>query len=96
MVETGFVREARVTFVLGPEDQRSSGALLEADGRMLDAAATARWLLRFDPNLAATHAELGLARVNWGNFGRAGHFGCALTTASRYDGVVRPLREIAA
>ena len=32
MVQTGFVREARVTFVWGPRDQRPSGVVLEADG----------------------------------------------------------------
>jgi hypothetical protein len=74
MVETGFVREARVTFVWGPRDQRPSGVVLEADGRPLDAVTTARWLARFDPSLAATHAELGLSRVNWENCARAGHW----------------------
>ena len=75
MVETGFVREARVTFVWGPRDERPSGVELEADGRVLDGAAVARWMERFDPSLAATHAELGLGRVNWENCARAGHFG---------------------
>ena len=75
MVQTGFVREARVTFVWGPRDQRPSGVVLEADGRVLDAEVVARWLERFDPSLAATHAELGLARVNWENCARAGHWG---------------------
>jgi len=78
MVETGFVREARVTFAWGPRDQRPSAAILEADGRALDALTTARWLQRFDPSLAATHAELGLARINWENCARAGHFGRGL------------------
>ncbi len=72
MVETGFVREARVTFVWGPRDRRPSSVQLEADGRVLDAAAVARWIQRFDPSLAATHAELGLGRVNWENCARAG------------------------
>lgn len=77
MVETGFVREARVTFVWGPRDQRPAAVVLEADGRVLDAAAVARWMERFDPSLAATHAELGLALVNWENCARAGHWGHA-------------------
>ena len=77
MVETGFVREARVTFAWGPRDERPSGVELEADGRVLDAAAVARWMERFDPSLAATHAELGLGRVNWESCARAGHFGRA-------------------
>ena len=81
MVQTGFVREARVTFVWGPRDQRPSGVVLEADGRVLDAAITARWLERFDPSLAATHANLGLARVNWENCARAGHWGLAYGAA---------------
>ena len=75
MVATGFVREARVTFAWGPRDARPSGVVLEADGRILDAGTAARWLARFDPSLAATHAELGLAQVNWENCARAGHFG---------------------
>jgi hypothetical protein len=49
--------------------------VLEADGVVLDVAKSARWLERFDPSLAATHAELGLARVNWENCARAGHWG---------------------
>ena len=75
MVETGFVREARVTFVWAPRDQRPSAVVLEADGRVLDDETTARWLQRFVPTLEATHRELGLARVNWENCARAGHFG---------------------
>ena len=75
MVQTGFVREARVTFVWGPRDQRPSGVVLEADNRVLDAAITARWFERFDSSLAATHEELGLARVNWENCARAGSWG---------------------
>ena len=75
MVATGFVHEARVTFAWGPRDARPSGVVLEADGRVLDDVTTARWLSRFDPGLAATHAELGLAQVNWENCARAGHFG---------------------
>jgi S-adenosylmethionine synthetase len=78
MVETGFVREARVTFAWGHRDRRPSGVLMEADGRALEAAAVQRWLSRFDPSLAATHEELGLATVNWENCARAGHFGRAL------------------
>ena len=44
------------------------------ESSVIDAAITARWLARFDPSLAATHAELGLARVNWENCARAGHW----------------------
>ena len=75
MVQTGFVREARVTLAWGSRDQRPSAVLLEADGRALDSVTVARWMARFDPSLAATHAELGLAKVNWENCARAGHFG---------------------
>jgi S-adenosylmethionine synthetase len=78
MVETGFVREAKVTFAWGHRDRRPSGVLLEADGRVLETAAVRRWLTRFDPSLAATHEELGLAAVNWENCARAGHFGRGL------------------
>jgi carbonic anhydrase/acetyltransferase-like protein (isoleucine patch superfamily) len=53
----------------------ADGVVLEADGVVLDAAITERWLARFDPSLAATHAELGLARVNWENCARAGSWG---------------------
>ena len=35
IVETGFVREARVTFVGGPRDERPSGVELEAVGRVM-------------------------------------------------------------
>ena len=45
------------------------------DGCALAAADAARWLRRFDPSLAATWAELGLARVNYENCARMGHFG---------------------
>ncbi len=75
MVETGFVREARVTFVWAPRDQQPSAVVLEADGRVLDDETAARWLQRFVPTLEATHRELGLGRVNWENCARAGHFG---------------------
>jgi S-adenosylmethionine synthetase len=75
MMETGFVREARVTFAWGPRDRRPSGVVLKADGRALETATVGRWLRRFDPSLAATHEELGLARVNWENCARAGHVG---------------------
>lgn len=78
MVETGFVREARVTFAWGHRDPRPSGVVLEADGRVLDGVTTARWLHRFDPSLAATHEALGLAGINWENCARAGHFGRGL------------------
>ncbi len=75
MVETGFVREAGVTFVWAPRDQKPSAVVLEADGRVLDEQITERWLQRFVPSLEATHRELRLARVNWENCARAGHFG---------------------
>jgi S-adenosylmethionine synthetase len=78
MVETGFVREARVTLAWGPRDRRPTASVLEADGRALDTVTAARWLERFDPSLAATHEELGLARVNWENCARVGHFGRGL------------------
>jgi S-adenosylmethionine synthetase len=78
MVETGFVREALVTFAWGPRDRRPSWVELRADGRVLDAKATAGWLRRFDPSLKATWEELGLARVNWETCAREGHFGRAL------------------
>ncbi|MFO0395610.1 MAG: methionine adenosyltransferase domain-containing protein [Gemmatimonadota bacterium] len=75
MVETGFVREALVTFAWGPRDRRPSWVELRADGRVLDARATAGWLKRFDPSLEATWEELGLAGVNWERCAREGHFG---------------------
>jgi S-adenosylmethionine synthetase len=75
MVETGFVREARVTLAWGPRDARPSGVQAEVDGRVLTGAALAPWLRRYDPSLAATHEALQLAQVNWENCARAGHFG---------------------
>ena len=74
MVETGFVSEARVTFAWGPRDQRPSGVVIEADGRVLDAETVGRWLGRFDPSIAATYAELALAGVNWENRARGSHW----------------------
>ena len=81
MVETGFVSEARVTFAWGPRDQRPSGVVMEADGRVLDVETVVRWLARFDPSLAATHEELGLAKVNFENRARSGH----MTGERRHD-----------
>ena len=74
MVETGFVSEARVTLAWGPRDERPSGVVVEADGRVLPAHVVGRWLSKFDLSLAATHRDLGLARVNWENTARAGAF----------------------
>ena len=72
MVETGFVSEARVTLVWGPRDERPSGVVVEADGRLLGADVMSRWLAKFDLSLAATHRELGLAYVNWEQTARTG------------------------
>jgi len=74
MVETGFVSEARVTFAWGPRDERPSGVVLEADGRVVEDAVVQRWVGRFDLSLAATHRELGLRGVNWENTARVGVF----------------------
>ena len=74
IVATGFVSEARVTLAWGPRDERPSGVVIEADGRVLPDAVVGRWTERFDLSLAATHRELGLARVNWENTARAGVF----------------------
>ena len=74
MVETGFVSEARVTLAWAPRDERPSGVVVEADGRVLPADVVGRWLSKFDLSLAATHRDLGLARVNWENTARAGAF----------------------
>ena len=75
IVDTGFVREAQVTFAWAPRDQRPSHVEILVDGSVLDRAASIRWLRRFDPSLAATWEELGLAKVNYENCARAGHFG---------------------
>ena len=48
--------------------------VIEADGRVLDAETVGRWLGRFDPSIAATHGELGLAGVNWENRARGSHW----------------------
>jgi S-adenosylmethionine synthetase len=75
LVRTGFVREAEVRFGWAPRDTRPSWVRLLADGRVLDARTTAHWLRRYDPSLAATWEELGLARINWETCARLGHFG---------------------
>ncbi|MES3036026.1 MAG: methionine adenosyltransferase domain-containing protein [Gemmatimonadota bacterium] len=86
MVETGFVSEARVTLAWGPRDERPSAVVIEADGRVLSAEVTGRWLAKFDLSLAATHRELGLAYVNWENTARAGAFRGLLTQGVVPDG----------
>lgn len=75
IVDTGFVDEAQVTFAWAPRDQRPSHVEILADGRVLERAASSRWLRRFDPSLAATWEELALAKVNYENCARGGHFG---------------------
>jgi S-adenosylmethionine synthetase len=75
IVDTGFVRDALVTLAWCPRDRRPSHVSILVDGRTLDAADVARWTRRFDPSLAATWEELGLAGVNYENCARAGHFG---------------------
>jgi S-adenosylmethionine synthetase len=75
IVDTGFVRDALVTFVWAPRDRRPSHVEIVADGRTLAAHDVARWLRRFDPSLQATWEELGLASVNYENCARMGHFG---------------------
>jgi S-adenosylmethionine synthetase len=75
IVDTGFVRDALVTFAWAPRDRRPSHVEIVVDGRTLSAADVGRWLGRYDPSLAATWEELGLAGVNWENCARFGHFG---------------------
>ena len=75
IVDTGFVRDALVTFIWGPRDRRPSHVEIVADGRTLPGPDVARWLRRFDPSLEATWEELGLARVNYENCARMGHWG---------------------
>jgi S-adenosylmethionine synthetase len=75
IVDTGFVRDALVTLAWCPRDRRPSHVSILVDGRTLDAADVARWTRRFDPSLAATWEELGLAGVNYENCARTGHFG---------------------
>ncbi len=64
-----------MTFAWAPGDQRPSHAEILVDGRVLEGVATQRWLRRFDPSLVATWEELELAKVNYENCARAGHFG---------------------
>jgi S-adenosylmethionine synthetase len=78
IVDTGFVRDALVTFAWCPRDRRPSHVGIVVDGRTLSAADVGRWTRRFDPSLAATWEELGLARVNYENCARMGHFGRAV------------------
>jgi hypothetical protein len=63
IVDTGFVRDALVTFVWAPRDRRPSHIEIVVDGRTLPAYDVARWMRRFDPSLQATWEELELARV---------------------------------
>src|SRR4029450_10811383 len=79
IVDTGLVRDALVTFAWAPRDMRPSHVEILVDGRGLVAADAARWLRRFDPSLAVTWEELGLARVNYENCARMGHFGRAVS-----------------
>jgi S-adenosylmethionine synthetase len=73
--DTGFVRDALVTFAWAPRDLNPSHVGIVVDGRSLPAADVARWTRRFDPSLTATWEELGLAGVNYENCARMGHFG---------------------
>ena len=75
IVETGFVRDALVTFAWGPRDRRPSHVGILVEGRELSAADVARWTRRYDPSLRATWEELALWTVNYENCARAGHFG---------------------
>ncbi len=75
IVETGFVRDALVTFAWGPRDRRPSHVGILVEGRELCAADVARWTRRYDPALRATWEELALWSVNYENCARAGHFG---------------------
>ncbi len=78
IVDTGFVSEAQVTFAWAPRDRRPSHVEILVDGCVLESAAVSRWLRKFDPSIAATWEELGLAKVNYENCARAGHFGRCL------------------
>jgi S-adenosylmethionine synthetase len=75
IVDTGFVRDALVTLGWAPRDRRPSHVEIVVDGHTLPAFDTARWLRRYDPSLAVTWEELGLATVNYENCARMGHFG---------------------
>jgi S-adenosylmethionine synthetase len=75
IVDTGFVRDALVTFAWAPRDRRPSHVSILVDGRSLNMADVARWTRRYDPSLAASWEELGLAGVNYENCARMGHFG---------------------
>jgi S-adenosylmethionine synthetase len=75
IVDTGFVRDALVTFAWAPRDLRPSHVEIVVDGRTLSAAEVGRWTRRYDPALAATWEELRLATVNYENCARLGHFG---------------------
>jgi S-adenosylmethionine synthetase len=102
IVDTGFVRDALVTFAWCPRDLRPSHVSIVVDGRTLSAPDTARWTRRFDPSLAATWEELGLSAVNYENCARTGHFGrdlpweCAPAGTWKTDKTSQPTRVRAA
>jgi S-adenosylmethionine synthetase len=75
IVDTGFVRDALVTFAWAPRDLRPSHVEIVVDGRTLSAAEVGRWTRRYDPALGATWEELRLGTVNYENCARMGHFG---------------------
>jgi S-adenosylmethionine synthetase len=92
IVDTGFVRDALVTLAWAPRDTRPSHVSIVVDGRTLAAADAARWTRRFDPSLAATWEELGLAGVNYENCARMGHFGRAVPwEGGAYRGAADPV-----
>ena len=75
IVDTGFVKDALVTFVWAPRDRRPSHTEIVVDGRTLSAFDVGRWLRKYDPSLRATWEELELAKVNYEYCARMGHWG---------------------
>ncbi len=75
IVDTGFARDALVTFGWGPRDIRPSWVEILVDGAALSPTDVSRWCRRHDPSLRATWEELELCTVNYENCARGGHFG---------------------
>jgi S-adenosylmethionine synthetase len=74
VVATGLAREARVTLAFLPGEHEASFLEILADGRALDARATARWRSRYDLSIPGTYRDLDLGQVRFAPMASWGHF----------------------